>query len=424
MQQNKKRRVVITGLGAVAPNGIGKEAFWQATSTGISGIRSLRMADMHYTRLPIHVAGIVPDFQAERYIERKLINRTDRSTHLALAAFQEALNDARLNLEQEDPQRLGVVIANMAGGVSFIEKQIEAFHTRGPRALSAYSAIAWLQVANVGQTTIRYGIQGYCKTPTNDTVSGLNGLGMAYKAIQRGSAEVIFAGGCESLITPAALSMLGKQGSCFTGDDPAGYRPFDRRAAGFILAEGAGICVLEEYEHARQRGAFIYGEVVGYGQTNDAHGIDAPKSDGTHYARALCLALHEAGLEADDLAYLSLDGRALPASDQGEAHALQLAFASDLAHLPTSVPRTVFGHSYGAAGALDAITALLALQAGIIPPTMHCEELDPHYGLHLVREKAQPFRLTSAGQPAQAVLLGARGLGGANVTLALRAITV
>ncbi len=422
MQHNKKRRVVITGLGVVAPNGIGKEAFWQATSMGVSSIRPLG-ADIRHTRLPLHVAGSMPDFQAERYIERKLINRTDRSTHLALAAFQEALNDSRLNLEQENPQRLGVVIANMAGGLNFVEKQIEAIHTRGPRALSAYTAIAWLQVANVGQTTIRYGIQGYCKTPVNDTVSGLNGLGMAYRAIQRGAAEVIFAGGCEGLINITGISIVGKQGSCFTGDDLAGYRPFDRRAAGFILAEGAGICVLEEYEHALQRGATIYGEVVGYGQTNDAHGIGAPASDGTHYARALCLAMHEAGLETDDLAYISLDGRALPESDQGEAHALQLVFASDLAQLPASVPRNAFGHSHGAAGALDAITALLALQSGIIPPTMHCEELDPRYGLNLVREKAQPIRRTPTGQPAQAVLLGGRGLGGANVTLALRTVS-
>jgi 3-oxoacyl-(acyl-carrier-protein) synthase len=406
-----ERRVVITGVGVVASNGIGKEAFWNATSQGITGIRSIqRFAAID---LPVQVAGEVIHFVVEALLDRKLVKRTDRMTHLSLAAIQEAITDAGLLLEQENPQRVGAVIANTMGGVEYAINEIAALHTRGPRAMSAYTAIAWLQVANVGQTSIRYGIQGYCKTPVNDTVGGLDALGMAASAIRRGAADVIITGGCEALLHPLALVVLTRQGYCAPGADPKGYRPFDRRAAGLILAEGAGMCILEEYEHARQRGARIYGEIIGWGQTNDANGFDAPSANGKQYARAMKLALQEGNISPAEIGYFSLDGRAVPSSDQGEVEALRLTFGDVLGHLPVTVPRTMIGHSYGAAGALDAITALLAFQYGLIPPTINCEELDPRYDIDLVRDEARPF-----SQPV--VLLGGRGVGGANVVIALK----
>src|SRR5712692_5072516 len=271
MEHNTERRVVITGLGVVAANGIGKEAFWRATSRGVSGIKPI---SRHPTsELPISVAGEVSDFVVHDYIERKLINRTDRMTHFVLAAVQEALQDANIVLEQENPQRVGAVIANTLGGVEYLAEQSQPLYVRGPRYMSVYTAIAWLQVANVGQLSIRHGIQGYCKTPVNDTVGGLNALGMAYRAIRRNAADVILAGGCEAPLYPLVLLVLGRSDYTALGDDPRAYRPFDRRAAGLLLAEGAGICILEEYEHAQRRGAPIYGEIVGYGQTNDAHGL-------------------------------------------------------------------------------------------------------------------------------------------------------
>jgi 3-oxoacyl-(acyl-carrier-protein) synthase len=278
-----------------------------------------------------------------------------------------------------------------------------------------YSAIAWLQVANVGQISIRYNIQGYCKTPVNDTVSGLNALGMAYRAIRRKAADVIIAGGCEAFLHPFILLVLAHNGYTAMGDDPNAYRPFDRRAAGLLVAEGAGICILEEYEHARHRGATIYGEIVGYGQTNDAHGLVAPSSSGAQYARAIQLVTREAHLQPQDIGYFNLDGQAIPSSDQGEAEALHMVFGSELARLPVSVPRTMLGHSYAAAGTLDAITALLALEHGLIPPTINCEELDPRYGLNLVQREARPLS-------GSVVLLGGRAMGGANVALALQKV--
>lgn len=413
MTDQSMRRVVITGLGVVAANGIGKQAFWDATSQGISGIHPISCFST--TDLSISVAGQVNNFVANDYIDRKLEKRTDRSTHYALAAVQQAVQDAELVVSAENSQRVGAVISSTLGGIEYVIQQFHPLHARGPRGMSAYTAIAWLQVANVGQTSIMYGIQGYCKTPTHDTVGGLDALGMAYRAIQRGAADAIFAGGCEHLLEPSVLLTFAKVGNCVLGDDPNAYRPFDRRAAGLILGSGAGICILEDYEHARQRGAPVYGEIVGFGQTNDAHGLMTPSSNGRHYARAIRFAMQEAALCPGDIAYFNLDGRAIPSSDQGEAEALHMVFGNDLEQIPVSVPRTMLGHSYGAAGTIDAITALLALRHGLIPPTINCEELDPDYGLNVVQQEARPL-------VGSAVLIGGRGVGGANVALAIKRV--
>jgi len=411
MVDQTERRVVITGLGVVAANGIGKGAFWQATSKGISGIKPIQRIPTD--SIEISVAGEVSDFLATDYIYRKLIKRTDRMTHFVFAAVQEAVLDARLTLAEEDSHRLGVVIANTMGGMGCALEQISELHRRGPRYLSAFTALAWLPVANAGQLSIRHAFQGYSKTPVNDTVGGLDALGIAYRAIRRGAADILIAGGCEAFLEPFVLLTLVYKGHLLASDDPRAYRPFDRRAAGLLPGEGAGICILEDYEHAQRRDAPIYGEIVGYGQTNDAHGLLAPSFDGKQYARAIQLAMQEGGLRAKDIGYFSLDGHALPASDQGEAEGLHFVFGTDLDYLPVSVPRTMLGHSYAASGALDTLTACLALQYGLVPPTINCEELDPRYGLDLVRDEARPL-----SQPA--VLLGGRSFGGANVVLAIR----
>ncbi len=414
MAYTSERRVVVTGLGVVAANGIGKEAFWQATCKGSSGIKLIQRFPID--NVSIKVAGEINNFLATDYIDRKLINRTDRVTHFAFAAVQEALKDSGLTISNEDPQRIGTVIANTVGGLEYVIDQTQLLYSRGPRALSAYTAIAWLQVANVGQISIRHGIQGYSKTPINDAVSGLDAMAMAYKAIQRGTADAIITGGSEAPLHPFFLIVLAHDNHRYVnGDDPHAYRPFDRRAAGLLIAEGAGMCILEEYEHARRRGAHIYGEIVGLGQTNDALGLQIPSSNGTQYARAINMAMRKGHLSPHDIGYFSLDGRALPSSDQGEAEALGLVFGNELAQLPVTVPRTMQGHSYAASGAIDTITAFLALQHQIIPPTINCEELDPRYGLNMVHNEPQPLS-------APAILLGARGIGGMNVALAVQRV--
>lgn len=411
MRDSNRRRVVITGLGVVAPNGIGQEAFWQATFAGTSGIKLVQ--DEIGQELAM---GAITDFNADEYIERKLAHRTDRMTHFTFSAIQEALLDAQLLIEHENPQRVGAVIANTAGGVGFVFKQLQALYTKGPRFVSAYTAIAWLNVANVGQAAIHYNIQGYCKTPVNDTASGLDALGMAYAAIRRGVADVILAGGSEACLYPLFMHVMSYHGQCVTGNDIRTYRPFDVRATGLIVAEGAGICILEDYEHARQRNAPIYGEIVGYGQTNDALGLHPPSSDGRHYARAIRAAMQEEAIQPEEIAYFNLDGRALPDADQGEIAALRL---NALADIPVSVPRTTIGHSYAAAGAIDTITALLALKHEVIPPTINCETLAPGYALDMVRDRARAMQPARDGTR-RVILIGGRGLGGTNVVLALK----
>ncbi|HEY7418569.1 MAG TPA: beta-ketoacyl-[acyl-carrier-protein] synthase family protein [Ktedonobacteraceae bacterium] len=413
------RSVVITGLGAIAPNGIGKQAFWQATRDGISGIQILE--EHEAGAAAIQVGGKITRFTPADYLDRKLIQRTDRMTHLTLAAIHEALADAQLDLAQEQPQRVGAVIANTMGGVEYVLRQLHALYSRGPRALSAYTAVAWLHVANVGQTAIRHGIQGYCKTPVNDTVGGLEALQMAAQAIRRGIADVIIAGGSEACLHPFIMHVFASQGQCTSSNNPTAYRPFDQRATGLIMAEGAGICIMESYEHAVARGAtrksLIYGELAGYGQTNDAHGLVAPSADGRRYARAMQDAMQEAHLSADELAYISLDGHAIPTSDQGEVHALYLALGKEAATIPVSVPRTSIGHSYAAAGALDTIIALQALQHRCIPPTINCTTPDPRYEIHLIRDKAH---VISNEQHRNAALVCGRATGGSNIVLAIK----
>jgi 3-oxoacyl-(acyl-carrier-protein) synthase len=406
-----RRRVVVTGLGVVAPNGLSKEAFWQACLHGVSGIRPLQRFAAE--NLPIGVAGEIPDFRAEDYLDRKCVRRSDRVTHLACAAVAGALRDAQLDLPSLDPRRVGTVLANTLGGVEYALAQIDAFYTQGPRAMSPYTAIAWLQVANVGQVSLRYGLQGYSKTPVSDTVGGLEALSMAVEAIRRGAVDVMLSGGSEALLHPFFLLVFGHSGLSAPGHDPHAYRPFDRRAAGLLLAEGAGVCILEEYEHARRRQAPIYGEILGVGQTSDARLPFPPSSIGTYYALAMRQALEEAHLEPEAIDYFHLDGRASPEADRAEAEALRQVFGTRLPAIPVSVPRTMFGHSYAAAGALDMILTLLALQHQHIPPTLNCEQLDPRYELDLVRDLARPF-------PGSTALIGGRGLSGSNIVLAVR----
>lgn len=414
MSSLNRRRVVVTGIGVLAPNGFGRNAFWQASLQGLSGIKPIQRFSTE--ELPIQVAGEIADFQAEENeickLERKFVQRTDRVTHFACIAAEEARQDARLDLASEDRQRVGVVVANTLGGIEFVLKEIEGLYTQGPRGMSAYTAIAWLQVSNAGQIALRYGLHGFSKAPVSDTAGGLEALLMAANAIRRGTADIMFAGGSEALLHPIFLLIFGHSGLSAPGNDPHAYRPFDQRANGLILAEGAGICVLEEYEHACRRQAPIYGEILGAGQTSEASTSLSLSNMGTYYAHAINLALQEARLQPAEIDYFNLDGRAKVEADQAEENALLTVFGRRVAELPVSVPRTMLGHSYAAAGALDAITTLLALREGRIPPTLNCEQPDPRSQLNLVRGTTRPFSGTNA-------LIGTRSLSGSNIVLAI-----
>lgn len=409
------RRVVITGLGAVAPNGIGKDAFWRSVCAGKSVIGPV--GGNGDVEVPLRFAGEVKDLRIEDYIDRKQAQRTDRMTHLVFPAVQEALRDAKLVLKQEDPQRIGAVIANTLGGIEYVTEQVERFYQLGPRFMSAHTALAWLHVANVGRIAVHYDLRGYCKVPINDTCGGLDALGLAFQAIRRGNADILIAGGTEAPLHPCALEVLDVFPPFHGGTDPYSYHPFDQRADGLLIAEGAGICILEEYEHAIQRGAPIYGEIVGYAQTCAPEVLSFQMlPDVATYVRALQLALTEAHLLPKDIGCIFPDARAIPAWDAIEMAALREVFGPALDTLPCSVPRTQFGHTLAAAGALDTICALLALQEHVIPPTINCEEPDPrHCPPGLVRG-----RMREQDVHPQAGLICARGLGGSHVVLAIK----
>lgn len=413
-QAPPRRRAVITGVGMVAPNGVGKAAFWKAVSAGRSVIGPpMRPKNLE---LPLQFVGEVTDFHAEDYIDRKLAQRTDRMTHFAFAAVQEAISDARLTLEHENRQRVGTVVANTLAGVEYVEEQVKRLYQLGPRFMSAHTALAWLHVANVGRLCVRYGLQGYSKVPINDTCGSLDALGQAYRAIMRGAADVLIAGGTEAPIHPCVLPLL-EASPPFNGrPNPSSYRPFDLRADGLLIAEGAGICILEEYEHAIRRGASIYGEIVGYAQTCCPCDLTPhTQPDVAAYVRALEIALTEANMLPEDIACVFLDGRAIPAWDAMETAALRKVLGSSLDTLPCTVPRTQFGHTLAAAGALDTICALLALQEQLVPPTINCDMPNPdHCPPGLVRAVS-----LGTGGSSRGALICARGLGGSHVVLAL-----
>ena len=408
----QRRRVVITGLGAVAPNGVGKAAFWKATSAGRSVIgppRRCKDVDISH-----QFVGELSDFRAEDYMERKLARQTDRMTHFAFAATQEALKDSALMLEQEDPLRTGAVIANTLAGVEFVEEQVRRLYQLGPHYVSAHTALAWLHIANVGRLSVRHTLKGYCKAPINDACGGLDALGLAYQAIARDAADVLIAGGTEAPLHPCVLNVLNAVPPFCGRTDPFSYRPFDLRADGLLIGEGAGILILEEYEHAMRRGAFIYGEIVGFAQTCapcDLSPYAVP--DVEAYVRCLQLALGEAGMQPNDIACVFPDGHALPAWDALESAALREVFGSSFDSLPCSVPRTQFGHTLAAAGPLDTICALLSLQDHLVPPTINCEMPDPaQCPPGLVLAGGVSTRSHSTGG-----LVCARGLGGSHVAL-------
>jgi 3-oxoacyl-(acyl-carrier-protein) synthase len=429
------RRVVITGLGTIAPNGLHTQAFWEHWRAGTPMLDPSDSS--HLARM--HAAGRVLDLPLEALLDnntfafgadegtasgsstraewKKLLQRTDRMTHFTLAATQEALRDAALVAAEERSRRVGAVIANTFGGGGYVLKQMESFYQRGPRFVSAYTAIAWLHVANVGQLSIRHRLQGYCKTPVNDLAGGLNALGLAYQAIRRGVADVLITGGSEAPLHPYLLHLFDRTALADKRAEDDVYRPFDRRASGLTIAEGAGICILEEYEHALHRNAHIYGEITGYAQANGFTSTALPFQPSSEiYARVLRDSLAQAGVTADDLACVYLDGRAVPSWDHSETAALREVFGPAFETLACSVPRTQIGHSLAAAGVFDAIGALLALHEGIIPPTMHIAQPDPLLcPPGLVRDRARQQRAGS-----RAALLCGRSLGGSHAALVLQ----
>lgn len=399
-----KRRVVVTGIGCVTASGVGHEECWQNWLKGQSMITEIDAFDT--ADFPVKLAGSVRNLNFSPSIPMRILQQTDRHTHLALVAAHLGLVDANLDLTTVDRHRAGCTIGNNLGGSVFGEEQLQRLHTEGARGVSPFQSIAWFYAATIGQMSIKYGLRGYSKTYVADRAGSLFALGDALRAIQRGDLDVCLAGGCEAPISPYAVAGYIDADVLSRGSQQAEerYAPFDVRRNGLILGEGGAILILEELEHARRRNARIYAEVCGFGQSCDGAHYQLSSPDGLQYARAMTMALHDGEAEPGSVGYISVDGSAGRCEDVREARAIRavLGDVDDGCHV--SCPKTMFGHLFGGASAVDTAIACLALYHRYIPPTAHVQDVDRSCMLPLVTQEAVRMRNSHA-----LVLATARG---------------
>jgi 3-oxoacyl-(acyl-carrier-protein) synthase len=401
------RRAVITGIGVVAPGGIGNDAWWSSARAGNSAIRRITRFDP--SQYPVQLAGEVDGFDAADYIDQRLIVQTDHWTHMALAATQMALDDAKFDPEGKDPYRMSVITSSGSGGNEFGQREIENLWGKGPIFVGAYQSIAWFYAATTGQIAIKYGMKGPCGVICQEGAGGLEALWHSRRNILRG-VDFVVSGGTEAPIGPYALTCQLTNGRLsLDGDPDAAYRPFDERANGYVMGEGGAIVIVEEAGHAEGRGApQVYAEVLGYGATNDAFHPKRSGDDGSQLARAMRIALDRAGAGADEVDVVFADAAGVPEADRAEASAIEEVFGGRA--VPVTAPKTTTGRLYGGGAPLDVAAAVFAMRDGVIPPTINVDS--PADGVNLV---------TSATEgDIRTVLVNARGFGGFNSSVVLR----
>jgi 3-oxoacyl-(acyl-carrier-protein) synthase len=405
-----ERRAVVTGLGVIAPNGVGTRAWWSATTRGRSGIREILRFDA--SRYATRFAGEVVGFEASEHLERRLMVQTDRWTWMGLAAAEMALEDAAFEPGEHDPFAMSVITASSSGGNEFGQVEIQKLWGEGPRFVGAYQSIAWFYAATTGQISIRYGMKGHSGVVAAEGAGGLEALAQARRAVRRGM-EAVVSGGLEAPICPYALSCQMANGRMSTAPEATAYRPFDERASGYLPGEGGAILLVESVEAARRRGAPVYGEIAGYGATHDGRLPTERAGDGTHLARAIEMALDDARVAPEEVDVVFADGAAMPDADAAESGALRSALGERASTIPVTVPKTMVGRTYAGGAALDAAAALLSMRDGRIPPTINVERPAEGSGLRLVRGRAVAADVGTA-------LVVARGYGGFNSALVLR----
>jgi 3-oxoacyl-(acyl-carrier-protein) synthase len=407
------RRVVITGIGMVTPIGIGRETYWQAALAGRSGTGP--PTRLGRDDLPVRVVGEIKDFVPTDHMPKKLVVRTDLNAQYLFAAVSEALADARLDMAQEDKSRAGFVLAANYGGVNYCVDNLVRLHQKGPSFVSAYLAIAWIPSAPAGQLSIFYGISGYTKTVVNDMAGGTDAIGEAFRAIRSGEADLLITGGADAPISEASMAWLTTfRDACRDAPDPASaFRPFSVDRLGHVAGEGGAAVIVEELSRAQARGAPIYAEIVGHGQTSDGVDLHHGAADGVQYARAMTRALKMGDLTPDDVDYVNADGRATELGDQAEAAALRRVFGTRLSSVAVSAPKSMIGHSYAGAGAIDVASTALSLRDGVVPPTINVGTQDPACDLPLVTDRPREGALSVA-------VIAARGTSGVNSALVLK----
>ncbi|MGA4516610.1 beta-ketoacyl-ACP synthase II [Solibacillus silvestris] len=411
----EKRRVVVTGIGAVSPVGNSAEQAWENVIAGKSGIGPLTRVDV--SKFPVSVAAEVRNFNIEEYIEKKEARKMDRFTHYAVAASMMAAKDANLTITEEMAPRVGVWIGSGIGGMETHEQQFLTFQERGVRRVSPFFVPMMIPDMASGQVSIYLGAKGVNSCSVTACASGTNSIGDAFKVIERGDADVMITGGAEApIVTMAVAGFVANTALSLNPDTATASRPFDKNRDGFVIGEGAGILILEEYEHAKARGAKIYGEVVGYGSTGDAHHITAPAPNGEGAARAMQMAIDDAQVSPDRVGYINAHGTSTPYNDLFETQAVKTVFGDHAYKLAMSSTKSMTGHLLGAAGGIEAIFTVLALKEGILPPTMNLQDPDPECDLDYVPNAARKAEVEYA-------LSNSLGFGGHNACLLFKKYT-
>ena len=408
-----KRRVVVTGVGLVIPAGIGTETAWKNICEGRSGIGPLTRFDPN--GFETKIAGEVKGFNPEAYIEKKEIKKMDLFVQYALAATREALEDSQLKITPENCDRTGVIVGTGLGGLPTLEKYHQILLEKGPSRISPFFIPMLIANLASGQIAIRFGAKGPNTCVVTACATGAHCIGDAFRAIVYGDAEAIIAGGTEANISPLSIAGFNAMKALSTrNEEPEkACRPFEKNRDGFVVAEGAGILILEELEFALKRGAKIYGELIGYGYTGDAYHITAPSPEGEGAARCMRMAIKDAGLRPEDIDYINAHGTSTPLNDLTETQAIKTVFGEHAKKVAISATKSMTGHLLGAAGSTEAIFSLLAIRDGIIPPTINYDVPDPECDLDYVPNVARRQTLT-------VVMSNAFGFGGTNATLVLR----
>jgi len=414
--ESNQRRVVVTGLGLVTPLGIGIEKNWEALVAGRSGIRTItRFPNVEF--FATRIAGQVPDFRAEDFIETKEIKKMDLFIQYSVAAAQMAAQDGNFKIAPEEADRVGVIIGVGLCGIETIEYYNKAYLEGGPRKISPFFIPKVISNLAPGHIAIRHGAKGVNWTPTSACASGNHAIGEAYHLIRRGLQDAVIAGGAESAITPLGVGGFSAMKALSTrNDEPEkASRPFEKDRDGFVISEGSGVIILEEREKAIRRGAKIYAEVIGYGANGDAYHITAPAPEGEGAARCMALALKDAGIPPEEIDYINAHGTSTEYNDINETLAIKKIFGERAYKIPISSTKSMTGHLLGASGAVEGVFSVLALCHGVIPPTINYETPDPQCDLDYVPNEARKVDI-------KVVLSNSFGFGGTNACVVFRRV--
>ncbi len=410
-----KRRVVVTGLGALTPVGNDVPAMWEALVAGKSGTAPITKFDA--STFPVRFAAELKGFDPSQYMDRKEIKRADPYTQYAVSASKQAMRDAGLEggVNGYDPDRIGVILGSGTGGLKSFEEQHDVYRERGPSKISPFFIPMFITDIAAGIVSMQFNAKGPNYATVSACATAAHAIGDAFRTIQYGDADVMICGGSEAAVTPMAIAGFANMKALSERNESpeTASRPFDLTRDGFVMGEGAGVVVLEELEHALKRGARIYAEVAGYGATGDAYHLTAPAPDGEGAQRAMKRALNDAGLTPADVQYINAHGTSTPANDLNETRAIKAVFGEHAAGLSVSSTKSSTGHMLGAAGAVEFIISSLAVQEGIIPPTINYGTPDPECDLNYTPNASVKREVTAA-------ISNSFGFGGHNVSLAVR----